>query len=430
MGKKRGNGEGTIFYDEAKKRWVGQLTVGTKPNGKPDRKTRYGKTRREASEKLDKLKIELNTKTYIEKNKIILKDITKQLIEDGFKLNKYKENAYTRKLGLYNNICGHYIADMEIQKITEDDIQDFLIHITKFSNSVIGKIYGLLNNTFKKAIKRKIINYNFLDDKEDFGIPLSSKKDKDVRGFTIKEQKSFLNILLSDTKDEILYKYQYLLEMYTGMRMGEINALNIDKDIDFENKIIHIRHTLTKDKDGKTIMGEYTKTKSGTRDIFMDDQVEYILKEYLKNLYIPNKENLLFYNVKQDTYYTTSQINLAFKRLCEKNNIAMGYDVNQHMLRHTYATRCIEAGMPANVLAKIMGHANIKTTLEVYCDVFANYEKQHADKAYSYFKENDLLLTKEDLKISDIDLEKVIEKINIMYKNNDTTLLKILKLAS
>jgi len=430
MAKKRGNGEGTIYYSEKLGRWVGQLTIGTKPNGKSDRKTRYGKTRKEVVEKLNKLKIELDTGTFVEKNKIILKDLTKKIIEDGFKLNKYKENAYTRKLGLYNNICEHYIADMEIQKIKEDDIQNFLIHITKYSNSVIGKIYGLLNNTLKKAVKKKIIHYNFLDDKDDFGIPASNKKDKDVRGFTIDEQKSLLDILISDTEDKILYKYQYLLEMYTGMRMGEINALDINKDIDFKNKIIHIRRSLTKDKNNNAIMGEYTKTKSGTRDILMDDQIEYILKEYLRKLYKPNKEKLLFYNNKKDKYYTTSQVNSSFKRLCEKHNIAMGYDANQHMLRHTYATRCIEAGMPANVLAKIMGHANIKTTLEIYCNVFDNYEKQHADKTYNYFKDNDLLLTKEDLKVSDIDLEKVIKKINIMYKNNDTALLKILKLAS
>lgn len=68
-------------------------------------------------------------------------------------------------------------------------------------------------------------------------------------------------------------------------------------------------------------MGDYTKTKNGVRDIVMDNQVEWILKEYLKNEYVPNEENILFFNVKKNTYYTTGQVNMVFKRFCEHYNI-------------------------------------------------------------------------------------------------------------
>ena len=96
---------------------------------------------------------------------------------------------------------------------------------------------------------------------------------------------------------------------------------------------------------------------------------------FVKKEFIDNDKNLLFYNPK-NIYYSTGQVNMVFKRLCEKNNIAQGYNVNQHMLRHTFATRCIEARIPANVLSKMMGHADIRTTLEIYCDVFDFYEKK------------------------------------------------------
>lgn len=46
--------------------------------------------------------------------------------------------------------------------------------------------------------------------------------------------------------------------MYSGMRMGEINALDVD-DVDFENNIIKVRRTLTKDEYDKTVMGNTTK---------------------------------------------------------------------------------------------------------------------------------------------------------------------------
>ena len=192
--------------------------------------------------------------------------------------------------------------------------------------------------------------------------------------------------------------------------------------------MIHIRRTLTRGKGDITIMGDYTKTKNGVRDIVMDNQVEFLLKEYLSTEFIANNHNLLFYNPK-NTYYSTGQVNMVFKRLCEKNNI-IGYNVNQHQLRHTFATRCIEAGMPANVLSKIMGHADLRTTLEVYCDVFANYEKQHANRTYDYLKQNNLLLTQvnEDT-IPQDELDKLVNNIKKMYSKHDDRLIKVLKLV-
>ena len=56
------------------------------------------------------------------------------------------------------------------------------------------------------------------------------------------------------------------------------------------------------------------------------------------------------------------------------------------MLRHTFATRSIESGMPAVVLAKLLGHADISTTLNTYTDVFNKFKVEHFDKATEYFK--------------------------------------------
>ncbi len=428
--KTRGNGEGTIFKRKinGKILWVTEytFTMYDGKTGKRKRKTIYGKTRQEVKDKLEKLLTELNTNTYVDKNKIIFKDLAKELIDNEFNLNKLSEVSYIRKLGTYKQICSHYIADMEIQKITEYDLKDFLIYIAKFSNSVIEKIYGIVNNVFKVAVRRGILKYNFLDDKYQFIKPKSKKPNKKVSGFTVDEQKQFIEALKIDKLYK--YHYQFLLSLYTGMRMGEVNALDIN-DIDFKNKLIHVKRTLTRDKNYKTILGNYTKTKNGIRDIVMDSQTEIILKEYINKEYKPNKENLLFFNLKKNTYYSTNQLNMVFKRFCQHYNISKGYDVNQHMLRHTFATRCIESGMPANVLSKIMGHADIRTTLEVYCDVFSNYEKQNTTKTYDYLSKNQLLISDQNNYISNDDFDKIISNIELMYKNKDSKLFEILKLV-
>lgn len=389
--KKRGNGEGTIFKREIKGKtyWIAEYTIEMyDKNGKRKRKTISGKTRQEVKLKLEKVITELNTNTYVDKSKITFYQIAKEFIDTGYEMNKLKPSSYQRKLNTLKSISTHYIANMELQKITEKDLKDFFAYITKYSNSTIAKIYGIVNNTFKIAVRRNILRFNFLDDQIEFSIPYSNNRDKKVSAFTIEEQKKLI-IALKETTCR--YKYQFLISLFTGMRMGEINALDLD-DIDFENKIIHIRRTITRGLDERAMVGSYTKTKSGTRDIIMDSNVKAIFREYLSSsYYYKNDLHLLFCNSRKQCI-STDATNMMFKYICEQYNIGNGSAMHQHMLRHTYATRCIESGMPASVLAKIMGHANVSTTLNVYCEVFDKFKQSHIDLSLNYLKENDLLI--------------------------------------
>ena len=80
-------------------------------------------------------------------------------------------------------------------------------------------------------------------------------------------------------------------------------------------------------------------------------------------------------------------MNSVFKRLCKKCGININEGVNFHMLRHTFATRCIESGMPAKVLQKKLGHQNISVTLNTYTDIFSSYEDKYDEQQENYLKE-------------------------------------------
>ena len=67
--------------------------------------------------------------------------------------------------------------------------------------------------------------------------------------------------------------------------------------------------------------------------------------------------------------------------------------VDLHSLRHTFATRCIESGMPAKVVQKVLGHTDISITLDTYCDVFDKYAEDNLKIADAYMSEHNISLS-------------------------------------
>ena len=381
MSKKRGNGEGSITVHKASNRYMAQYT---KPNGK--RGTVYGKTREEARRKLTKALSDIQSNTYTDKNKITLIEITKSIVEDRHNSNKTRDNSYRANLDTIKRIEKDDIATMQIQKINTEHLKEYFNKIAnEYSNSIIRKNYGLMNASFRKAITKGYSMRNPFDNKEELQIPKSKRQDKKISCFTLSEQKEIIEAL--NKYENKTYKNIILLALYSGMRSGEILALKVN-DIDFKNKIIHIQRTLTKDVKAKTIIGENTKTINSLRDIKITTIIEKILNESMK-MFRFNENNLVFCN-SEGNVITNGMINSAFKRLCEKYNINKGFDVNFHMLRHTYATTCIESGMPAKVVQKKLGHRDISITLNTYAEVLANYEDT-CDSAYlEYLEANKL----------------------------------------
>ena len=81
---------------------------------------------------------------------------------------------------------------------------------------------------------------------------------------------------------------------------------------------------------------------------------------------------------------------MQFQRVVEKYNIVdktVKGKVTLHSLRHTFATRCIEAGMQPKVLQHILGHSDIKITLNTYCDAFENFQNENIAKTDEYFSD-------------------------------------------
>lgn len=370
MAKRNYNGEGTIYYSEKLQRYVAQFTD---PYTKK-RKSLYSKDEKTLKKKLrDALKDAENGK-YLEKSNDTIVNIANKIIERKHNANITGSSAYLRAKGTLAIIEKSDIAETPIQNISKDDLQNFFNSLKDYSNSYISKIFQLVKLSFDEAIKDELIVKNPM---LHIIKPKSNKPDKKVEALTLEQHQVFINSL-----DNEIYKDIFLIAINTGMRCGEILALQPD-DVDLENKIIKVSKTITRNDYDNYTLKSSTKTYAGKREIPFDDNLKEVLLNSI-NAKENNEFDLIF--SLNHKIIRPSTLNIVFKRICK--NLDFNGNYNFHMLRHTFATRCIESGMPAHVLQKLLGHTDVSITINTYTSIFNKYKKEEFDKFLEYKKTN------------------------------------------
>ena len=215
----------------------------------------------------------------------------------------------------------------------------------------------ILSNPCKKSVK------------SDMGKPSEKKV-----ALTIDEQRKFLMVATGQS-----YENQYKFMLQTGLRTGELVGLKCD-DIDFGKRTVTISRTMEyRYKVGEWRVGP-PKSKSGYRTIPLTDEAIRILKDQkeknskIKVINIEWRDQVFLSRkgepVKNSTYDT------ALFKICDKAEIRK---FSMHILRHTFATRCIEAGMIPKTLQKILGHSNIGITMNLYVDATEEEKTKEMD---------------------------------------------------
>ncbi len=239
---------------------------------------------------------------------------------------------------------GHY----KIKQITKN-------HINEFTEKLLSN--GLAPKTVKDIliILQQVLKYH--DIKIDITMPKIAKKEIQILK---KEHQIALEKKLISNIDEP--NLGILLCLYTGLRIGELCALKW-KNIDLENKIIKIKKTLIRiknpDKNSNnktTVILDVPKSISSIRNIPIPIFIIPLLKKFKKN-------NDYFFLTGREKYIEPRSYTNHYKKIMK----SVGLDkYNFHALRHSFATRCIENGCDPKTLSEILGHTDVKITLDRY----------------------------------------------------------------
>lgn len=327
-------------------RWEARYVKGVDATGRKKYGSLYGKTFEEVKRKQDEYSKKINPeiRTY-NCYRLGLMDLTDSWIA-CIKKN-VKQSTYQKYESIIrNHIKPHPISKMKIEELNTRVINDFsvdLIILSNLSAKTVNDILVVLGQILKHAeelygITKPKIKYLKLSFKE-------------IRVLSIEEQATLEKYLYEETNN---YKLGILLALYTGIRLGELCALQWS-DI-YPDRII-INKTVQRLKNNGKTMLEITLPKT-------DKSIRIIpIPSFLIPLLEKNRETGFVLKNRKGKMVEPRLMQMTFEKYISQCGLSK---VNFHALRHTFATRSIEAGFDIKSLSDILGHSDVKTTLNRY----------------------------------------------------------------
>ena len=292
--------------------------------------------------------------------------------------SKIKESTIRCQKSSYRNCADVVIrnktklGDMRIRDIKPKDIQavqQALIAKKKYSTRTVNDCMKHLSHVFNAAVKDETIDRNPCRCIEHLRRTEPPARDTIHRALSVEETTAFFKAAAGST-----FINCYKLMIQTGMRLGEACALT-SADIDQDAGCIHVTKTVTRDEVGGYQIGDTPKTDAGRRDIPLTDIMLQIIKDQKLLLRKYMIFSQLLFPSTEGKILREYTLNRDIKKVCVKAGIE---PFTCHAFRATFATRWIEQRpQDYKILSEILGHANIKITLDLYTHVM----KESKDEA-------------------------------------------------
>lgn len=342
--------------------------------------TVHGATVGETQKQMNDLRYKLEHGLYTTAGKITLDEWFNTWMQQ-YKENRVKAGTYSTYLVYYKKAIQPTLGKKRLENIRAEHIQGLYNNMSKtgYEYSSIKTVSAILNGCFAQAVKNQLILNNPTNAAE-----LPRREEKKERVVLSREQQA---MFLEYAKKSNHYNFFRLL-LLTGMRKGELIGLKYS-DIDKKSGVIHVRRTI-KYISGRGTFEDTPKTKTSERDIPLRDDIMELLqgqRKHNEKSGVRKIDGYFFEGGKPGMPITENSINRAMNRIIEQIR-KDGNDFPQitpHGLRHTFATRAIEAGMNPQTLKTILGHSSLSMTMDLYSHVMPTTKQEEMDKIASAF---------------------------------------------
>lgn len=359
--------KGENIYKRKDGRWEARYIKGRDPDGSARYGYCYAKTYRDVKNKLISAKI--NAVTSSDEN-ILSRTLSSVCAEYlTVKGTGVKYSTSVKYRSIVRNHIAPALGGFKMRELTPLVIGGFACFLTNeknLSGKTSSDILTLLKSVLKYASER---DPSFRPVKINY--PKCERRE--MRVLSREEQTFFINYLMNNPD---LYKFGVLLAMSTGLRIGELCALKWG-DVSLASKCVRVSSSMqrisTPDGGRKTRV-EITnpKTENSYRIIPLTD---FALSLCMQNAV--NDPSAFVLSGRSDKFVEPRTLQYRFSKYV----LDCGLDgVHFHSLRHTFATRCAEAGFDIKSLSEILGHANVKITLERYVHSSEELKRTNMDK--------------------------------------------------
>lgn len=310
-------------------------------------------------------------------------EITVRIWIEHWKRNQrpyIKDSTYATYSNIISNHIIPYFGDMYLRDINAGINQEFIKHLSRHGR--LDQCGGLSAKTIKDimilwlSIIREAAKENCMPMiSGKYKYPVSHKQ-RPVKCLTAKQESQLIELL---KKNKNLKNLGILLALSTGIRIGELCALRWS-EINLDAETISITQTLQriylKSKNGgysKVIISS-PKSERSIRTIPISHKMAKMLQKY------KGKEGAYFLTGSPNKYIEPRVYREYYNRFTSQHQIRY---VSFHGLRHTFATRCIEAGCDYKTLSELLGHADVSTTMRLYVHSDLTKKRKYMEKMHS-----------------------------------------------
>lgn len=320
-----------------------------------------------------------------------------------YKCTTVKQGTVDSYRCMYEYYIRDVLGDKMLAEIRSDELQRFFNDMNRsgYSKSTLSLTSVVIGSMFRQAVKNELINRNPVDA---CILPRGRRKVSERQALSERQQERLLEAARGNPAEGILR-----LALGTGMRIGEITGLQWS-DINWKKNELYVRTTLKQHREKRIFYLDLPKTGSSARTIPLLPEMVRVLKEEQKKrkeekreagvMWRPlqGMEQLVFLQ-KDGTPVSGQLVRQQLGRLVDEMNGNFSSAVRRkrdngagraesepmphltpHILRHTFATRAIERGIPPKVVQELLGHSSITMTLDLYTHVLPQTKAEEMKK--------------------------------------------------